>query len=808
MALFVLALLGMIAGRFDPGRLIPGLTLPLDIRWFFVVALGAAALRWRGELRTWPGTIRPLQLSLVPLGAYCLYMTLSAGWAPDGARTASYVLDFVFLFVLVAAALLFAAADPRRATTLLWLVIAVYAVFAVLGSLAIGPTFQGRYSAPGGGPNVFVRIMALGVIGALYFSARPRGARTAFLIPLFLLGAVLSGSRGGLLALGIVAVVGGIPMARRMPKAARRWLMLLMLVGAAGVYAFAGARINDFIRYRFIKETLQNRYLSGRNEIVGDALELFREHLVFGAGLDGYYAVIGSVIGYQYPHNLPVATAAEGGLVGLALLLAAIVLPLRYALRRPLPAQSLYLLLGALFLFIASLFSGNYYDSRLMWLLLGLAALRSAQRDPVPPVNEDGDRADRPMRIAYLHQYFATPDMSAGTRSYEFARRMVRDGHEVHLITTDRTSPSKGWRVSDVDGITVHWLGVPYSNSMSNRDRIGAFFSFAVRAVQRTRDVEADVVFATSSPLTIAIPAVGGVVGTDTPVVMEIRDLWPDTPIAMGALKNPVARFLARLLEAFAYRHSTRIVALSPGMADGVAAAGYPSRAITVVPNAADRELFAESDADGRALRKELPWLGDRPLVAYIGTIGRVNGMQHFVRLARAVQDRDEDVRFVIVGDGIERDPTRALAEELGVYERTLFMLPPVTKLQVPAFFGAATISSSFVQEIPALAANSANKVFDGLAAGRPILINHGGWQADLLREHDAGIVLTNDYEADADLLVGKLRDPAWLEAAGERAAALARDQFDRDLLYVELARVLTAARAQGRVTRPVRWRR
>src|SRR5699024_5606020 len=111
------------------------------------------------------------------------------------------------------------------------------------------------------------------------------------------------------------------------------------------------------------------------------------------------------------------------------------------------------------------------------------------------------------MKIIYLHQYFNTPDMAGGTRSYEMARRLVAWGHEVHMVTSWREPTDKhGWFTSVEAGIQVHWLPLPYGNYMGYRERIQAFLLFAWKAARKAASIPADVIFATSTPLTIAIP--------------------------------------------------------------------------------------------------------------------------------------------------------------------------------------------------------------------------------------------------------------------------------------------------------------
>ena len=405
------------------------------------------------------------------------------------------------------------------------------------------------------------------------------------------------------------------------------------------------------------------------------------------------------------------------------------------------------------------------------------------------------------MKITYLHQYFHTPEVPGSTRSYEMARRFVARGHEVNLITADRhAEPGSGWRVSDEAGIRVHWLPVPYSNTMSVRERIGAFFSYARGAAQRAASLPADLIFASSTPLTIALPAVWAAKRQRVPMVFEVRDLWPELPIAMGALKGGPTVYAAKRLEHFAYRNAAQVIALSPGMKEGVVKTGYPAARVHVIPNSCDLALFDVPKSAGDAYRAQHDWLGDRPFIVYVGTMGQINGVPYLADLAAKVRAEAPEVRFAVYGGGFDYNNLKARAQELGVLNETLFMPGPIPKKQVPAVLSAATFASSLFIDLKEMWVNSANKFFDGLAAGRPVLINYGGWQADILRETGAGLVLDPHHMDKAkDTLLKALRDETWLERAGQKARKLAEDRFSRDGLAAELIGVLEQAHRDAR---------
>jgi glycosyltransferase involved in cell wall biosynthesis len=407
------------------------------------------------------------------------------------------------------------------------------------------------------------------------------------------------------------------------------------------------------------------------------------------------------------------------------------------------------------------------------------------------------------VRILYLHQYFNTPDMTGGTRSYEMARRLVRAGHQVTLLTSERSAARSNlsrWRVEDIDGISVHWLAVPYSNGMGFGRRIRSFGEFAYGAARRAAGLPADLVFATSTPLTIALPAVHAARRQGIRMVLEVRDLWPEVPIAVGALRDPVSQALARRLERFAYRNAARVVALSEGMREGVIRAGYPAERVTVIPNSSDLDLFDVGREPGAELRGRLDWLADRPLVLYMGAFGMIIGVGYLARLAARVRERAPEVRFAAVGTGREEARIREEAERLGVLGVNFFLPGAIPKREAPAWLSAADLATSLVIDVDATWANSANKFFDALAARTPIAVNYGGWQAELLHRTGAGLRLDGrDLDRAAEQLVGAVLDREWLRRAGEAAGRLAEGEFSRDRLAAELEAVLRDAAGDPR---------
>lgn len=355
----------------------------LDLRVVGLVgacALVAADLRLCGGLKG-----RQPAGWIVAALLFFAYQALSTAWAPQGAQIGAGAVDLLTLAVLTLAMYLHGRTWPgiaeRRALWLLWVAGVVFG----LGALGItGPGEQGRYAAFGGGPNVFVRVEALGIVAVVALVATGATRQLLWSLPLLTTGVLLSGSRGGLLAAVAVATVAGLAGRGRAGRIA------LGSICVAGVALFAAYRMNlpgtELVRSRFIEQTLQEGYTSDRPTIFMATVRLAAEHPFGGVGIDGFRVLEGSRLGVEYAHNYLLSVAAEGGTIGLVLLMTSLILWCRTMLRaRPWSPLTKALVAAAGFVALASMASGDYYDSRFAWCCAALAAAGTARSCPPEP---------------------------------------------------------------------------------------------------------------------------------------------------------------------------------------------------------------------------------------------------------------------------------------------------------------------------------------------------------------------------------------------------------------------------------------
>lgn len=403
------------------------------------------------------------------------------------------------------------------------------------------------------------------------------------------------------------------------------------------------------------------------------------------------------------------------------------------------------------------------------------------------------------MHVLYFHQHFSTPQGSAGTRSFEMAQALIRAGHSVTMVcgsyaqgTTGLDTPFvKGRRRGVVQGINVIEFNLNYANHMGFLERIGVFAKFVWGAVRVALTEQCDVVFATTTPLTAGIAGIFARWFRRKPFVFEVRDLWPELPKAMGVIRNPVVLAMMSMLEWASYRSAHRLVGLSPGIVDGIAARGVVPSHIAMVPNGCDLGLFAAPVEPWRpdGVRE------DQMLAIFTGTHGNANGLDAVLNAASVLKARGrDDIRIALVGQGREKAQLQTRADAEGL-DNVLF-LDPVAKTRLTGLMAGADLGLQLLRNVPAFYyGTSPNKFFDYIAAGLPVLNNYPGWLAGLIEAHDCGFAVPpDDAEAFADALEYAANDRNALRTKGEKARALATAQFSRHELASKWVAWVTGA--------------
>lgn len=403
------------------------------------------------------------------------------------------------------------------------------------------------------------------------------------------------------------------------------------------------------------------------------------------------------------------------------------------------------------------------------------------------------------MHVLYFHQHFSTPQGSAGTRSYEMAQALIRAGHSVTMVcgryaqgeTGLNTPFAKGRRRGVVDGIDVIEFDLDYGNHMTFVQRVGVFAKFAFGSIGVALREPADVVFATSTPLTAGIPGIFARWLRRKPLVFEVRDLWPELPKAMGVITNPILLGLMSMLEWASYHSANRLVGLSPGIVEGIAARGVDKSRIAMIPNGCDLGLFASPLEVWRPEGVQ----DDQLLAIFAGTHGNANGLDAVLNAAAVLKEQSrDDIRIVLVGQGRDKPDlqARSRAENLDI----VLFLDPVPKTRLAGLMAGADIGLQVLRNVPAFYyGTSPNKFFDYISAGLPVLNNYPGWLAGLIAEHDCGYAVPpDDPAAFADALIGAAEDRHGLKRMGTNARQLAEDQFSRSLLASKWVDWLTGA--------------
>jgi glycosyltransferase involved in cell wall biosynthesis len=390
-----------------------------------------------------------------------------------------------------------------------------------------------------------------------------------------------------------------------------------------------------------------------------------------------------------------------------------------------------------------------------------------------------------PMNVIYIHQYFRTPDQGGAVRSYHLAKGLVQAGIRVEMITAhDLPDYDQRW----IDGIRVHYLPVTYDQKFGFLKRIWAFWQFVIKSRKLIKKLRRpDLLYITSTPLTTGLIGLWAKRTMALPYIFEVRDLWPEAPIQVGAIRNPLVKTFLFGLEKRIYDQALSLVALSPGIA-GHLQRTSPKLEVALIPNFSDLSAFFPKNKNQK-LAEELR-LSKGLTIAYTGALGQVNAVEELLELAEMAKKCDKNWNFLIMGTGSHEQNLRKIAKAKSL-ENVRF-LPFDSKEKVNEILSLADFACISFAHLPVLKTNSPNKFFDALASGKAILVNHKGWVYDLMKTHELGIsFLPGKMESTFAMLEKLANNPAEIDQMGRNSRKLAEAYFSKEIAINRLLAVI-----------------
>jgi glycosyltransferase involved in cell wall biosynthesis len=386
--------------------------------------------------------------------------------------------------------------------------------------------------------------------------------------------------------------------------------------------------------------------------------------------------------------------------------------------------------------------------------------------------------------IYYLHQYFRQPEEGGPIRSYHLAKGLVKRGFAVKMITC-WNNPYKATQW--IDGIEVVYLPIPYDNSFSFYKRLKAFVYYIFAAYKEVDGTTKnnDMVYATSTPLTVGVLALWIKCFKGLPYVFEVRDLWPKAAIDLGFLKNPILKLLASFTEYLIYKYSTAVVALSSPMAEGVYAKLQSTKKVSIVPNFSDNSFFKPQ----YSWPEKCGFSNGKVIISYIGTISTSKDPNAIFNLIYAAANFPK-IFFYIAGDGGEMQTLkhRLNSARLQNFE----FLPYLNKSEVRELLAKSHFALTSFVSIEVIEGSSPNKLFDALAMGTPVIINFGGWIKALVDDYSLGISYTKGEETAALMaLLDLAQKPEQYAALSANCRAIAESMFDKEAAIDSIVAIL-----------------
>lgn len=403
------------------------------------------------------------------------------------------------------------------------------------------------------------------------------------------------------------------------------------------------------------------------------------------------------------------------------------------------------------------------------------------------------------MHILLIHQAFAALTDPGGTRHHELALYLAEKGHRVTIIAspvsylTGKSNPDSLVDGSN-EGIRIIRPPVYTGLHRSFIHRVINFFTFMLSSFWvglRVREV--DLVWGTSPPIFQGLTAWALARLKDVPFLFEVRDLWPAFAVAVGVLQNRFLIKASEWLERFLYRSADQVIVNSPGFIQHVNSRG--ARQVQLVPNGADMEMF-QPCGDGMAFRQKFH-LEDRFIALYAGAHGMSNDLGVLLEAARQLQDLPNLV-IVLLGDGKEKPGLQRQAVEMGL--ENLVFIEPLPKVDMPVALAAADVCIAILKPVALYKTVYPNKVFDYLAAGRPVILAIDGVIREVVETAQAGTAVP---PGDAALLAQAIRhyvaNPAVGRSQGLNGRHYVESHFDRMHLAQHLLEIILTLRGRNR---------
>ncbi len=374
------------------------------------------------------------------------------------------------------------------------------------------------------------------------------------------------------------------------------------------------------------------------------------------------------------------------------------------------------------------------------------------------------------MKILYIHQYFRTPQEGGCTRSFELAKGLVAHGFEVVMLTTH--NQLRG--VHKIDGIKVHYLRIHYKNQFGFLKRINAFLRFVQLAKREVKNIHAvDLAYVMTTPLTTGLIALHLKNRHQIPFYFEVGDLWPEAPVQMKAIRNAWLMKKLYRFEKLCYQKASKVIALSPAIESYIKEV-TPETTTHVISNMADCAFFQDSSSHESKIFN----------IGYFGALGKANDLSQLIHLAKVCEKKSIPVTFTVMGEGAEEAYLKLEAEKLKNTELIPFGNKAEVKSQIVKM-DAVYIS---YKNLPVLTTGSPNKLFDGLAAGKLIITNFGGWIKQLIEKNQCGFSYDGSNPVEfIEKINPFLTDAALLKAAQKNSRKLAESEFDKQLLIDRL---------------------